>query len=92
MFFGVGGQFSCHCFLKGLSFPLHTFLAFHELSTNMWLYSWALYSFLESLCLCLRQFLTVVVTAAPGCGLKSERKMPPGSFFFLRVFLAVQGP
>lgn len=36
------------------------------------------------------QALTAVVTAARR-GLKSERKMPPGSFFFLRVFLAVQG-
>ena len=35
MFFGVGGQFSCHCFLKGLSFPLCTFLAWFSWTVHI---------------------------------------------------------
>lgn len=31
----------------------------------MWVRFWALYSLLESMCLCSCQFLTVVVTTAP---------------------------
>ena len=87
VFFRVGGQFSCHCFLRRLF--ARSWFDFHELTTDMWVYSWALYSFLESMCLCSCQFLTVVVTTGPWCSLKLERKMPPAVFFFLRVFLAV---
>ena len=70
----------------------HSWFDFHELTTYMWVHSWALYSFLESMCLCSCQFLTVVVTTASWCSLKSERMMPPAVFFFLRVFLAIKGP
>ena len=62
---------------------------FHELTMSMWVHSWALSSFLESLCLCSCQFLTVVVTTGPCCSLKSERKISPAVIFFLRVFLAL---
>ena len=66
MFFSAGGQFSCHCFLRRLSFPLRSFrFDVHELIAYMWLHSWALYAFLESTCLCSCQILTVVLPTAP---------------------------
>ena len=84
MFLHVGGQFSYHCFLRRLSFPLCLFLVWFSWTDHV-----HVGSFLESMCLCSWQFLTVVVTTGPWCSLKSERKMPPAVFFFLRVFLVV---
>ena len=66
MFFRVGGHFPVTVSWEDCPFLFApSWSDFHELTMYMWFHSWALYSLLESLCLCSCRFLTVVVTAAP---------------------------
>ena len=65
----------------------HSQFDVHELTTYIRLHSCAVYAFLESTCLCLCQFFTVVLPITPWCSLKSERKMHPVVFFFFFFFI-----
>ena len=87
MFLSAGGQFSCHCFLRRLSFPLRSFPLWCSWTDRVHVGSLrALCAFLESTRLCSCQVLTVGLPTAPWCGLKSERKMPPAVFCFSESF------